>query len=61
MDETLTIVFSYAEQFALAEASYTTIRLMQRFRTIETRDPNPFRELLTVTLASYHGAKVSLQ
>lgn len=51
---------SGSEQFALTEASYTTIRLMQHFRTIESRDPNPWRELLTVTMSSGHGTKVAL-
>ncbi|EEH44101.2 uncharacterized protein PADG_00390 [Paracoccidioides brasiliensis Pb18] len=49
------------QQFALAEASYTTIRLMQHFRTIESRDPEPWREWITITCASHHGAKVALK
>ncbi|KAL1956489.1 hypothetical protein VTO42DRAFT_7287 [Malbranchea cinnamomea] len=48
------------QQFALTEASYTTVRLMQNFRTIECRDPNPWREMITLTCASYHGTKVAL-
>ncbi|OJD23898.1 hypothetical protein ACJ73_04746 [Blastomyces percursus] len=48
------------QQFALTEASYTTIRLMQHFRSIESRDPEPWAEWITITCASHHGAKVSL-
>ncbi|PGH21354.1 hypothetical protein AJ80_03271 [Polytolypa hystricis UAMH7299] len=49
------------QQYALAEASYTTIRLMQHFRTIESRDPEPWTEWLTITCASANGAKVVLR
>ncbi|EAS33375.2 cytochrome P450 alkane hydroxylase [Coccidioides immitis RS] len=49
------------QQLALTEASYTTVRLMQEFRHVESRDPNPWEELLTVTCASAHGAKVALR
>ncbi|KAF3484248.1 uncharacterized protein GIQ15_03572 [Arthroderma uncinatum] len=49
------------QQFALTEASYATIRLMQTFKTIESRDPHPWTELLTVTCSSKYGAKVSLR
>lgn len=63
----LLVTASYAstnrvsEQFALTEASYATVRLMQRFRTIESRDPHPWTELLTVTCSSKYGAKVALR
>ncbi|KKZ64676.1 hypothetical protein EMCG_01364 [[Emmonsia] crescens] len=49
------------QQFALTEASYTTIRLMQHFRTVESRDPEPWTEWITITCASHFGAKVSLK
>lgn len=49
------------QQFALTEASYATIRMMQTFRTIESRDPEPWVEFLTITCTSGHGAKVALQ
>ncbi len=48
------------EQFALTEASYATIRLMQEFSAIESRDTAPWREGLTLTCTSGNGAKVSL-
>jgi cytochrome P450 len=48
------------QQFALLEASYTTIRLMQRFPKIEARDGREWREFLTLTLASGTGCLVGL-
>lgn len=48
------------EQFALTEASYTTIRLMQEFKTLESRDYGPWEELLTLTCASRNGTQVAL-
>lgn len=48
------------QQFALTEASYTTMRLMQEFKQIESRDPEPWREFLTLTCVGAGGCKVSL-
>ncbi|EFR05170.1 hypothetical protein MGYG_08184 [Nannizzia gypsea CBS 118893] len=48
------------QQFALTEASYATIRIMQTFNNIESRDSHPWTELLTVTCSSKYGAKVAL-
>lgn len=48
------------EQFALTEASYTTVRLIQEFYRIESRDNGPWEELLTITVASRNGTKVAL-
>ncbi|KAK2846392.1 hypothetical protein FQN49_005768 [Arthroderma sp. PD_2] len=49
------------QQFALTEASYATIRMMQSFKHIESRDSHPWTELLTVTCSSKYGAKVALK
>jgi cytochrome P450 len=49
------------QQFALLEASYATIRLMQRFQTVEPGDDRPWKEWLTLTLASGTGCLVSLK
>ncbi|KAB8295842.1 hypothetical protein EYC80_008664 [Monilinia laxa] len=46
------------QQFALTEASYTTIRLLQTFSKIESRDARPFTELLTMTMSNKWGCKV---
>ena len=48
------------QQFALTEASYTTIRLMQEFQSIQSRDPRPWQEWLTLTCVGANGCKVSL-
>lgn len=48
------------QQYALTEACYVTIRLMQTYRRIESRDPEPWKEKLTITLFSLNGTKVGL-
>ncbi|PNS15064.1 hypothetical protein CAC42_2293 [Sphaceloma murrayae] len=48
------------QSFALTEASYTTVRLMQTFKAIESRDPEPWREFLTLTCVGAGGCKVAL-
>ncbi|KAF3394002.1 Cytochrome P450 52A13 [Penicillium rolfsii] len=48
------------QQFALTEAGYCIVRIMQEFEAMESRDSRPFTEALTLTLASFNGTKVSL-
>ncbi|WEW57443.1 hypothetical protein PRK78_002910 [Emydomyces testavorans] len=49
------------QQYALIEASYVVIRLLQTFKDIENRDPIlPFIEYTTLTLSSATGTKVAL-
>lgn len=48
------------QQYALTEASYVTARLLQEFAKIEARDPGPWFENLSLTLASNNGVKVAL-
>ncbi|KAK5009870.1 hypothetical protein LTR28_012993 [Elasticomyces elasticus] len=49
------------QQLALTEASYATIRLMQEFQAIESRDPeDAWIEKLTLTCVGLNGAKVAL-
>lgn len=49
------------QQFALTEASYTTVRLCQAFSGIESRDPtNVWREKINLTCVNLEGAKVAL-
>lgn len=48
------------QQYALTEASYVTVRIAQHFKTLESRDPGPWVEQLTLTLASRNGCKVAL-
>ncbi|KAF2215909.1 hypothetical protein CERZMDRAFT_109751 [Cercospora zeae-maydis SCOH1-5] len=48
------------QQFALTEASYTTVRLCQAFSGLQGRDSQPWTEGLTLTCTSFNGAKVIL-
>ncbi|OCK74977.1 putative P450 monooxygenase [Lepidopterella palustris CBS 459.81] len=48
------------QQFALTEASYTTVRLCQAFDKIESRDTRPWTEMLTLMCVNLGGAKVAL-
>ena len=48
------------QQFALTEASYTIIRLMQEFKAIEARDSRPWMESITLTCAVFPGALVGM-
>lgn len=48
------------QQFALTEASYTIVRLLQEFKGVEDRDGSPFVEQLSLTLASANGVKVAM-
>lgn len=49
------------QQYALTEAAYVTARLAQRFSQLESRDPGPWEESLTLTLCSRNGTRVSLR
>ncbi|KUJ23048.1 putative cytochrome P450 alkane hydroxylase [Mollisia scopiformis] len=48
------------QQFALTEASYTTVRLLQEFGGLEDRDGSEWCEQLSLTCASGRGVKVAL-
>lgn len=54
------MVHSIGQQFALIEASYTTIRLLQAFKAIEPRDDTSLRDILTLTAAVRGGVKVGM-
>lgn len=49
------------QQYALTEAYYVTIRMMQRFRKLECRDDEPWMEKLSVTCCSHNGTMVALR
>ena len=49
------------EQFALTEASYTAIRLLQEFSGIECRDSRPWTESVGATVSSANGVKVAMK
>ncbi|KAF2280043.1 cytochrome P450 [Westerdykella ornata] len=50
------------QQYALTEASFVTVRLVQEFERLESRDPNGgvWQESLTLTCCSKNGTKVGL-
>lgn len=48
------------QQFALTEAGYTLVRLVQEFERVENRDPEPWLENLHLTLGSGNGVHTSL-
>lgn len=48
------------QQYALTEASYVTVRLVQEFTKLESRDAGPWEEGLTLTCCSGNGVKVGL-
>jgi cytochrome P450 len=48
------------QQFALTEAGYTVVRMVQAFSKIESRDLNDWTEGLTLTCVNKNGAKVAL-
>ncbi|KAH8808830.1 putative cytochrome P450 alkane hydroxylase [Xylogone sp. PMI_703] len=49
------------QQYALTEAGYTVVRLMQKFSTIEDREPRPWNARQHLTIRSLHGTKVALR
>lgn len=48
------------QQFALTEAGYTIVRLLQTFGSMEARDELPWVPLQTLTMCSRSGVKVGL-
>ena len=49
------------QNFALTEAAYTTVCLLQAFARLEGRDPEPWREKMALTCSSFGGCKVVMQ
>lgn len=49
-----------AEDFALAEAEYILIRMLQWFEKMEPADEEPWRENLSITLTVASGCRVRL-
>ncbi|KAJ5291605.1 n-alkane-inducible cytochrome P450 [Penicillium angulare] len=48
------------QQFALTEAGYTIVRIVQQFERLESRTPEAFKGNVGLTLSSEYGAKVAL-
>ncbi|KAJ5504969.1 cytochrome P450 [Penicillium fimorum] len=49
------------QQYALTEAIYVLVRFAQEFEEIESRDPAPWTEDLTLTVSGANGVKVGLK
>ena len=48
------------QQYALTEAGYVSVRLLQEFAKVESRDDQPWMESLSLTMCSWNGTKVAL-
>jgi len=48
------------QQYALTEAGYVTVRLLQEFKACQSRAQGPWTESLSLTLCSHGGTQVSL-
>lgn len=48
------------QRYALTEAGYVLVRMVQEFKKMESRDPEPWTESITLTLKSHNGCKVAL-
>ena len=49
------------QQFAITEVAYTTVRLLQEFQTVESRDDSLWQEEWLINCAVKTGCKVSLR
>jgi len=58
---TYSLANSCTEQFALTEAYYVTVRLLQEFEKMEPRDKEPWMEAYTLVVCSKNGTMVSLK
>jgi cytochrome P450 len=47
------------QRYALTEAGYVVVRMVQEFQTLRSRDPGPWTESLGLTICSQNGTKVS--
>ena len=54
-------LLTLTEQFAVAEVSYTLIRLLQAFPFLESRDPRPWRESIGISSSNGNGARVAFR
>ncbi|KAJ5273134.1 hypothetical protein N7478_008259 [Penicillium angulare] len=48
------------QRYALTEVGYVLVRMVQRFRTVESRDSGEWEESRGLTMTSKNGAKVAL-
>ncbi|KAJ5717048.1 hypothetical protein N7488_002694 [Penicillium malachiteum] len=48
------------QRYALTEAAYVLVRMVQEFKSLVSRDPGEWEETRGLTVTSHNGAKVSL-
>lgn len=48
------------QQYALTEAGYVAARICQEYKTLESANPGPWREMLSLTVSSYGGTQVKV-
>ncbi|KAF2092939.1 cytochrome P450 [Rhizodiscina lignyota] len=48
------------QQYALTEAAYVIVRMLQEYQSMESHDPLPWLEQMAVTCCSANGVKVAL-
>ena len=48
------------ENYALMEASYAAVRLIQTFSRVEARDDRPWKEHLGLNLSNEHGTVIEV-
>lgn len=46
--------------FAMTEIAYVVARMVQSFKSVESRDPGEWKEKFGVNLSSLNGVKVAL-
>lgn len=49
------------EEFALTEAAYILVRMLQCFESVEPADQEPWRENLSITLTGASGCNALLR
>ncbi|KAI4244140.1 MAG: hypothetical protein L6R40_003124 [Gallowayella cf. fulva] len=49
------------QQLALTEATYVSVRLLQSFSKIQSRDPEPWHEELTISCSSQNGTQLGFK
>jgi len=54
-------MLTWIEQFALTEASYVTVRMLQCFDKLEAHDDTPWVEQYSLVMCSKNGVKVSVK
>jgi len=49
----------WSEQYAIIEASYTLVRILQTFSRLESKNRDEWEERISMTLGNHNGVNVS--